>query len=134
MKPVDLQFVKHILSEIDPSLDGSQQNEAYNAALTVFSAIVCGPDPRGLAAFTGLPIEVVATIRERMIRAELWTELDVNCDHWFVAEDVVSSTAFWVDVLVAEGLLVRNWDEAEGDYRYCDSAYATANAKSETVN
>jgi len=32
--------------------------------------------------------------------------------------------AVCLDVLIAQGLAVRKWDEKAGDYRYYDSAYA----------
>jgi hypothetical protein len=77
-----------------------------------------------LGEFNKLPPEFVATIRKRMIRAQLWTELDVCCDHWYVAAGVVRITAFWLDVLIAQGLAVRKWGEEEGQYRYWHVASA----------
>jgi len=36
-----------------------------------------------------------------MIKAEVWTEVGVCCDHWNVAEGVVNTTTFWLDALIA---------------------------------
>lgn len=54
-----------------------------------------------------------------MIPAELWTETDVFCDHWFGEGNKASMTVICLDVMIAQGLVVRKWRGAEGDYRYC---------------
>ena len=126
MKTMDLQFVKDSLAELDLSPGGKQPDDAYRTALVVVSALACGPDTQRLAKFTQLPVEFVEAIRRRMIAAELWTELDVNCDHWFAGANQVSAGALCADLLVAEGTVVRAWDEAVGDYRYWLAEYAPA--------
>jgi hypothetical protein len=62
-----------------------------------------------------------------MIRAQLWTEVDVCCDHWYVSDGMFCTNYFWLDVLVAEGLAVRQWAEEEGQYRYWDEEHAPQN-------
>jgi hypothetical protein len=126
MKRIDLRFVKDTLSELDPTLDHDKRNASYNTALVLLSALVCGPNTGRLAAFTELRTDFVDAIRQRMIQAELWTDSDVLCDHWFVRDNVVSLSAFWSDTLVGEGLVVRRWDEEVGNYRYCAVEFATA--------
>jgi hypothetical protein len=59
-----------------------------------------------------------------MVRAELWTDVSVSCDHWLFGEHNVDLAAFWVDVLIAQGLVIRRWDENEGEYWYCAAEYA----------
>jgi len=78
----------------------------------------CGTDTIRLAAFTGLPCSLIAPIRRRMIQAELWTDNEACLDHYFVAEGLLCARCFWLDVLVAEGLVLRTWDEEEGQYCY----------------
>ena len=46
------------------------------------------------------------------------------CNHWFLGDRVFSSSSFWADELVAEGLVIRQWVEEEGQYRYCGEAFA----------
>jgi len=123
MKSFGLQFVKDTLLELDPSVR-DESDETYKTAVVLLSAIVRGTEAIDLATFTGVPIEFVARIRQRMIRAELWTDLEADCDHWEVAPGVVSMTTFWTDVLVGEGLVVRQWDEEIGQYRYCAASHA----------
>jgi hypothetical protein len=124
VKRINLSCVKERLLELDPGLKGHEGNEPYKTALVLLSALACGPDTARLAAFTALPPEFVAMIRQRMIRAQLWTEIDTCCDHWFVADGVFSTSLFWADALVAQGLVVRQWDEAAGQYRYWEEAFA----------
>src|SRR5208282_6489925 len=118
MTTTSLGFVKETLSEIDPSLNGTEENESYKAALVLLSAMSLGPDTTLLVEFTRLSRTFIATIRERMIRAELWTESETQYDHWFVGDREIRPCCFWADVLVAEGLVVRRWVEEEGDFRY----------------
>lgn len=124
MKTMDLQSVKDSLAELGLSLDGKQPDETYQTALVVVSALACGPDTERLAKFTLLPVEFVQAIRRRMIAAELWTEVDVNCAHWFPGANQLSISAFCADLLVAEGTVVRAWDETVTDYRYWLAEYA----------
>jgi hypothetical protein len=93
-------------------------------ALDLLAAIACGSETTRLARVTKLPREFVANIRQRMIRAELWTDLDACCDHWYVSDGVICTIDFWLDVLVAQGRVVRRWVEEEGHYRYWAEEYA----------
>ena len=114
---VDLKFVKEALLEIDPDLEGNEEDSTYQTALVLMAALRCGPEVDALTRFTQLPREFVQQIHQRMVRADLWTELGVRCDHWFV-ENAICVVAFWVDVLVAEGNAIRWWAEDKGQYRY----------------
>jgi hypothetical protein len=130
VKAIDLQYVKDTLLELDPTLKNCEASDAYNRAIVLLAALTYGPGAMRLAEFTRLPYELVATIRQRMVRAELWTEDEVCCDHWEAAAGVVSTCAFWADVLVAEGLVVRQWDPDSGDYRYFDARHDPSKRKS----
>jgi hypothetical protein len=58
-----------------------------------------------------------------MIPSGLWTEIAVCCDHWFVEENVIDMIALSTDVLIAQGLVVRYWQEETGHYRYWAAEY-----------
>ena len=124
MKILDLQFVKDSLAELDLGLDSQQPDDAYRTDLVVVSALARGPDTQCVAKFTELSVEFVEAIRRRMVEAELWTEVDIHCDHWFAGANQVSASALCADLLVAEGAAVRAWDETTGDYRYRLAEYA----------
>jgi len=118
MERVDLNFLRTTLIEIDPTLEGCQEDESFKTALVLLAALSYGPSVGRLADITECTREFVFTISRRMIQAGLWTELDVCCDHWFLSESVLSPAAFWCDVLIAQGLVTRRWIEDEGKYRY----------------
>jgi hypothetical protein len=124
MKTIDLQYVKDTLWELDPGAKDYETRSTYNTALVVLSALYCGPGTIRLADFTLLPRAFVAAIRQRMTKAELWSEFDVHCDHWQPEEGKFDSVAFWLDALVAEGLVIRRWRDEVGDYWYCATEYA----------
>jgi hypothetical protein len=46
----------------------------------------------------------------------------------------VSGTALGADLLVAEGAVVRAWDETPGDYRYYLAEYAPGRRRSQWAN
>jgi len=123
-----LQFVKDRLLEIDPSVQGTEDTESYKAALILLSALVCGPNAKQLERFTGLPGDLIRQVRHRMIEAQLWTAVGICCDDWFIG-DAFCDTQFWADVLVAEGLVVREWIEDEGCYCYYAMEFAPRRAK-----
>src|SRR5262249_34388255 len=118
MKRMTLRKLRMTLLEIDPKLAETEETDAYNTALLVLAAWGCGPDLAKLTRLTKLPKEFVERILWRMIAADLWTETGACCDHWWISPEVFSTSAFWADVLVAEGQVVRYWVEAEGNYRY----------------
>ena len=91
VEQTDLQFVKKSLSEL--GFDGGTPDEQYLTTLVLASALVCGPETAPLAELTQLPADFVEAIRQRMIQAGLWTEIDVMCDHWFGEGNVASITA-----------------------------------------
>jgi len=124
VKRIDLKFLKETLLELDPRLEGTEEDNSYRTALVLLAAIACGSDTTRLARVTELPRQFISEIRKRMIRAQLWTELDVCCDHWYVSDGVVCTTYFWLDVLVAQGRVVRRWVEKQGQYRYWAQEHA----------
>jgi hypothetical protein len=112
------EAVRDLLLEFNLDLAIGEQPELYNTALVVLSAPFCGPNANNLAAFTGLPSSFIVPIRRRMIQAELWTDTDVHCDGWFERNGVLSLQCFWLDVMVARGLVLRIWNEEVDQYCY----------------
>ena len=131
MKKITLEHIRDAVTEFDPTLENSTEVDTYRTAVVLFAALVHGPDTKVLTNFTTFAPEFVETIRRRMIQAELWTEIDVACDHWFSQGNMICPTAIWLDVLVAQGKAVRRWEEEQGEYRYwhADFAYGVPNSK-----
>ena len=53
-----------------------------------------------------------------MIEAGLWTTQEVRCEHWYNQDESFRDVVFWTDVLVAQGLVERRWEQHERVYRY----------------
>lgn len=130
----DLKFVRETLLELDPTLRGREEEEAYQAALILLSSLICGSDAGKLAAFTGLPLSFVTAIRQRMITAELWSETTACPDAWCTKDGGFMDTLFWADVLVAQGLVMRRWMDQEGAYRYFASEFDPESGKAVSAN
>jgi hypothetical protein len=127
MLVTDVTLLKEIVLGLDPRLDGPERDRT---ALVLIAALACATDTIDLAELTKQPREFVAQIRQRMMKAHLWGELDVQCLHWFDSAGVFRPTYFWVDVLVAQGRILRRWVEEEGDYRYWAEEYAPLEERS----
>jgi hypothetical protein len=65
-----------------------------------------GPNVEALIELTGYPGEFVTNVAMRAKAAGLWLEGDVDYSHWFEGDIVVNPVRFWMDVFVAEGLLI----------------------------
>lgn len=116
MRIADLQIVQNLLEALNLVRDDEPDD---GTALVIASAMACGPHSERLAEFTQLPVQFVDAIRRRMIDAHLWTETNVNCDHWFDEAKNAEPYALWFDVLVGEGFFTRVWDRTMRDYVYC---------------
>lgn len=106
MGKINREFLRETLLEIEPNLQ--EEDKSYPTALILIAALACGTDVKQLADLTGVRQEFVSNIQQRMIVAELWTEVAACCDHWFLP-NAFCLNFFWFDVLVAEGLAVRRW-------------------------
>ena len=58
-------------------------------------------------------MQVVGT---RLQEAKIWEGDEVSCESWF--DPNKGATAFLLDLLVAEGKLVRRWSEEKKEYAY----------------
>jgi hypothetical protein len=114
MKTVDVDVIKKEVQLLDPS--SHQNNIGFRVAVVLMSAaLVTGPDTESLAAFTGYPPNWVAEISQRMHRAGLWRDSEVNSDHWYRGKKWTAG--IWTDSLVAVGLM-RARQRENGKWEY----------------
>ncbi len=106
MSKPTLEAVKEEVERLGPSVRGAEDDSSYRTAVVLLSAaLVEGPDINGLAAFTGYSRDFIAAIALRMRVSGLWEDDFVNAQHWY-RDDSYNPAGFWVDVLVAEGLVL----------------------------
>ena len=98
-----LSDVECEVMRLDPSV--KVDDPAFGTAVVVLAAAVVGPNIKRIASFTGYGRPFVAEKARRLRKQKVWVggKLDVD---WFKpkGEGVV---AFWLDVVLADGLLVR---------------------------
>jgi hypothetical protein len=58
----------------------------------------------------------VQVIAVRLYQAKIWEGDEVRCERWFDPQK--GGAAFLLDLLVAEGKLVRRWSEEKKDFVY----------------
>ena len=59
---------------------------------------------------------VAQVIAARFQEAKIWEGDEVRCEHWFDAQK--GGVAFMLDLLVANGQLIRTWSEEKKQYAY----------------
>lgn len=111
-----LQLIRTELERLDPDFIGNESDDDYRTGVVLLSAVwVTGADIHKLTMFTGYTRDFVAAISLKMHKAGLWEEGGfVHSDHWF-DENVHSSVAFWIDLLVGLGMLLA---KADGNGRF----------------
>src|SRR4051794_15576450 len=80
-------LIREVLLDFEPTLAEEVERETYQTAFVLLAALSCGSDISPLVRFTYLPVNLIATVRHRMIEAELWTESNTFCEHWFTSDD-----------------------------------------------
>jgi hypothetical protein len=110
-----LDVINDEIRRLDPGLETDEH--AFQVAVVLMAAaFVTGPDMKRLSIFTGFAAWMIADISKRMYQAGLWESGKVEADHWFDGDKWTGG--FWVDVLVAEGLLMTKFrEDGERVYR-----------------
>jgi len=98
---INRQFLEETLVELDARLECTEQDNCYRTALVLLAAITCGSDTTCLARITELPLQFVSKIRQRMIRAQLWTEIYAACDHWYWPKEPWAETNSAMEACIA---------------------------------
>src|SRR5437867_3711701 len=75
-----------------------------------------GPYSDRIATFLGYPLGLVQLMAARLQGAKIWQDDHVHGESWFDPEK--GAIAFMLDLMVAEGQLVRRWSEEKKQYSY----------------
>jgi hypothetical protein len=87
-KPEKRRFdlIRDVLLDFEPTLAEEEEHKNYQTAFVLLAALSCGSDISSLVRFTHLPVDLIATVRHPMLEAELWTESNTFCEHWFTSD------------------------------------------------
>jgi len=93
-----------------------EDSYSFQAAMVLFASELVGPYGDRIATFLGYPPSLVQLIAARLQEAKIWQDDDVDCDNWFHPDK--GAVAFMLDLMVAEGQLLRKWSEEKKQYSY----------------
>jgi len=93
-----------------------EDSYSFQAAMVLFASELVGPYTDRIATFLGYPSSLVQLMAARLQEAKIWQDDHVHCDSWFDPEK--GAVAFMLDLMVAEGQLVRRWSEEKKQYSY----------------
>ena len=93
-----------------------EDSYSFQAAMVLFASELVGPYSDRIASFLGYPSRLVQLMAVRLQEAKIWQDDHVHCDSWFDPEK--GAVAFMLDLMVAEGQLVRRWSEEKKQYSY----------------
>jgi hypothetical protein len=78
-----------------------------------------GPYADRIVTFLGYPRGQVQVIAARLYEAMIWEKDEVRSENWFDSQK--ETLAFLLDLMVAQGLLIRRWSEEKKQFEYCAS-------------
>ena len=102
-KPLTLRQVKNAIRRLDDAI--TPDDEAYNVAMVMLSALAVGANIRRIARFTGLTYRYVTEIGRRLRANGVWCRSMTCCD-WFEEEN--GTIAFWLDANIGLGYITQS--------------------------
>lgn len=100
-KKITLACLKKEVNRLDPKL--SSKDETFKTALVLLAGLKVTADAKKIADFTKLPLAFVKAKEKNLRRNKVWVGTKTNCE-WFQENGGI---AFWMDVLVADGMANR---------------------------
>ena len=94
----------------------AEDSYTFQAAMVLLTSELVGPYVDRITTFVGCPLGLVQLIAARLQDAKIWEGDEVRCESWFDPEK--GAMAFMLDLMVAEGELIRSWSEEREQYAY----------------
>ena len=101
--------------------------ENLQATVVMVAAFFSGPDEGKIAHVTGYSREYVEEVGERLRVSRLWTEKGIDYGPW--TDDSKGWIGFFLDLAVAEGIVIRTDRKRNGEYLYQSLIYEDGDAK-----
>src|SRR5277367_3549574 len=86
------------------------------AAMVLLASELVGPYVDRIATFLEYPPDLVRVIGARLHEAKIWDNDEVHCESW--SDPQKGAVALLLDLMVAEGRLIRKWSEEKKQYAY----------------
>jgi hypothetical protein len=96
--------------------DLAEDSYTLQAAMVLLASELVGPYVDRIATFLGYPSGLVQVVAARLYEAKIWEKTEVRCESWFDPE--MGDLAFALDLMVAEGKLIRTWSEENKEYEF----------------
>jgi len=109
-----LQAMKEDVWNLDANL--AEDSHTFQAAMVLHASEFVGPYADRIATFLGYPPGLVQVIAARLYEARIWEDDQVRSEPWFDPQK--GGIAFLLDVLVAQGELIRGWSEEKKQFAY----------------
>lgn len=117
IKQAALQGMRRDVWNMDETL--AEDSYTFQAAMVLLASELVGPYIARIATFLGYPRGLVQVFAARLQEAKIWESDEVRCERWF--DPKKGATAFLLDLMVAEGKLIRGWSEEKKQYAYRES-------------
>jgi hypothetical protein len=114
IKEAALHGMRRDVWKIDETL--AEDSYTFRAGMVLLASELVGPYINRITAFLRYPLGLVQLIAVRLQEARIWEGNQVRCESWF--DPKKGALALTLDVMVAEGKLIRSWSEERGQYAY----------------
>jgi hypothetical protein len=114
IKQAALQGMRRDVWNMDDTL--AEDSYTFQAAMVLLASELIGPYVGRIATFLNYPLGLVQAIAARLCEGKIWEADEVRCESWF--DPGKGAVAFLLDLMVAEGRLIRQWSEEKNDYAY----------------
>lgn len=114
LKQTALQEMRDELRRI--AGDIAEDSYSFQAAMVLLASQCVGPYINRIATLLNYPPGQVEVIAGRLRQAKTWEGDEVRCESWFHPQR--GGLQFRLDLMVAEGTLIRRWSEEKKDYEY----------------
>jgi len=97
---------------------GTLAEDSYTcqAAMVLLASELVGPYADRIATFLEYPLDLVRVIGARLHEAKIWEDDEVHYESW--SDPQKGAVAFLLDLMVAEGELIRKWSGEKKQYAY----------------
>ena len=114
IKQAALQSMKEDVWNMDPAL--AEDSSTFQAAMILLASELVGPWSDRVVTFLGYSPALVQAVAARLYEARIWENGEVHCEEWFDPEK--GGLAFMLDLMIAEGTMVRRWSEEDQQFVY----------------